>query len=129
MTFDKDRTAAFMAQNYPVICATCVKLPKGINRGLGGCGVSTCGGPMHRSGPRAFPDYDGPIPSESLSTICLKCGHSKIARQVVIGERRLGLCESHKGIFDKMKFEVVQSGKRKGFVKPTNASKLLMIEV
>lgn len=124
-----EQASKYLAQNYPIFCATCTKLPEGHARGLSWCGVQSCGGPMHKDGPRDFPDYNGPIPKSKKATICMKCGHSEIVRQIVINGKRLGLCANHKGLFDKMKFEVVQTGDRKGFTEPTNAANLMVIDV
>lgn len=125
VTLNEERVRGYLGQNFPIFCATCTKLPEGQSRGSFGCGVTTCGGPMNRSGARAFPDYDGPIPEDKRSSICMKCGHSEIKRQIIIGDKRLGLCTSHMNLFETMKFEVGD----KGFVSQTNAAKLLHIDV
>lgn len=89
-----------LAHGFPITCATCEHLKNAWERNNDDCGRTlTCGGPIFN---RSYPNYLGPVKAEDYDKICLRCGSAQVAYRVYGGVRPFGLCEAHKGIFDKV---------------------------
>jgi len=89
-----------LAHGFPITCATCEHLKNAWDESADSCGrMLTCGGPIFN---RSYPDYFGPIKPEHYDKLCLRCGHPNVDYYVYGGIRTFGLCEAHKGIFDKI---------------------------
>jgi len=89
-----------LAHGFPITCATCDHLKAAWDENADDCGhMLTCGGPIFN---RSYPNYFGPVKAEDYGKLCLRCGSRDVVYHAYGGVRMFGLCEAHKGIFDKV---------------------------
>jgi len=83
-------------QGLAIPCATCKKYWRGVDAGLGGCGQSSCAGPLAG---KDFPLYEGVLPD--LLQFCFACGDtSSYGITAARGQRMVGVCKRHLQLFE-----------------------------
>jgi len=94
----KDIVQNALNKGFPITCATCRYLYKGLNENKEDCGKSDCGGPLSGKG---FPLYDGQITKTNFPNICLICGDNKVTHLILVNDNdKFGLCDQHHKIYD-----------------------------
>lgn len=95
-----DKIAQALGEGYNIICATCRNHH---NRHVDGSCVpdgTICHGPLMGGN---FPQYNGHYHRDQFKRICLRCGSTRLARQVVVaGRLEFGLCQEHASILDNL---------------------------
>jgi len=75
------------------VCVICSRMREAIDKGLDGCGVAGCGGPMAG---KTFPGYRGSLDESNWTEFCFVCGRQSDAGINVKGSNRmLGVCAKH----------------------------------
>jgi len=89
----------FMSMKFAFVCAHCVKLYRGFQKGVNHCGYELhgkdCGGPM--GNPRmAFPQYEGVLTRQTIADKCFLCGKPS-EKLIHLPENGgfLGACKEH----------------------------------
>lgn len=92
---DVQMTMATMGMGF--VCATCLKLERGLNQGKETCEAGlrglSCAGPISGMG---YPQYEGPLSRAALANHCFRCGEVA-ACGFQTPQGIIGACSLHAG--------------------------------
>lgn len=85
-----------MAEGLAFVCATCVKMERGLQRGKDQCEAGLlgkpCGGPGIGLG---YPEYEGPLTRAQIGKTCFRCGVDAPGG-FETPDGLVGACEAHR---------------------------------
>lgn len=98
MPLDSQRVIQAMGSGLAMVCATCERYWRSVDRGGQSCGEVSCGGPLAGGD---FPRYLGELPD--FQRWCFACGATSSYLIRFEGVKPVGVCKQHLRLFHDLK--------------------------